>query len=97
MKSTRFGNDLESAPPSLDGMVVAQLWAWEKLRRSLTGKAGKGGMTMAWGILVAGFSLFGMLMLAVASVRMDEGSIPTESTQAPEEPVAEAADLKKAA
>lgn len=52
---------------------------------------------MAWGILVAGFSLFGMLMLAVASVRMDEGSIPTASTQAPEGPATEAADLKMAA
>lgn len=54
-------------------------------------------MEMAWGIIMTGFTLFGMLALVIASVSMDERATPYSATQDPGDQAAEAPVLKKAA
>jgi hypothetical protein len=50
-----------------------------------------------WGMMMAGITLFGMLGLVIASLRMDEGSTSTASSQEPEATTSEATVFKKAA
>lgn len=61
---------------------------------------------MAWGILFTALNVFGMLVLLVASVRMEDSGAgvslvdetgPVSSPQAQEIPAAEAPEFKKAA
>lgn len=52
---------------------------------------------MAWGIIMTGFTLMGMLALLVAQLVTDDGSAPADSESLPAEPELEPADLKKAA
>lgn len=54
-------------------------------------------MEMAWGIIMTGFTLFGMLALVIASVSMDERATPYSATQDPGGQATEAPVFKKAA
>ena len=54
-------------------------------------------MEMAWGIIMTGFTLFGMLALVIASVSMDDRAAPFSATQDPCGQATEAPVLKKAA
>ena len=51
---------------------------------------------MAWGIVIAGFSLFGMLALAVGAARGDNRT-PVPSSQSPDEPILYPAEFEEAA
>jgi len=54
-------------------------------------------MEMAWGIIMTGFTLFGMLTLVIASMSMEERAIPFLATQDPGGQAIEAPVFKKAA
>ena len=51
---------------------------------------------MAWGIVIAGFSVFGMLALAVGAALVDNGA-SVASYQYQDEPVLYLAEFEKAA
>lgn len=52
-----------------------------------------------WGIIMTGVTLFGMLGLLIAGVRMDDGFGEAESTELPEVPATQSAEteIRKAA
>jgi hypothetical protein len=52
---------------------------------------------MAWGIIVAGLTMFGMLVLAVASALTEDGSTSATSSLATNELEVEHQDSRKAA
>lgn len=57
-------------------------------------------MDIAWGIAMAGFSLFGMLAVWIAVETMEDGTSETASMQRPQAPAGIAqrpVELKKAA
>ncbi len=51
----------------------------------------------AWGIIMTGFTLFGMLVLMVAGLSMDSGEVREGATTLPGDQAAEVSELKKAA
>lgn len=54
-------------------------------------------MEMAWGIIMTGFTLFGMLALVIASVTIEDKAAPFSATQDDGGQAAETPVFKKAA
>jgi hypothetical protein len=51
----------------------------------------------AWGIIMTVFTMFGMLVLVIASVTTDDGTTSTATIQPPVEAASAASEFKEAA